>query len=367
MSSSHTWEMPSGLFADLTIKSFTTPDCDGKNGVKRKAVLNIAARPERFHNQLPARFSLFQQCGSAGMITAIRGEAMYQKIIVPLDGSTLSAGILPYVRWLTTALGLPLELLHVHDADALKPYGAPGAGLDYLEKVAAAFPQSLRVRCSVAQGNPAAVIIERASNEIETLIAMATHGYSGAARWLLGSVAQKVLHALPSDLLLSRPASDNGQVRMRTILAPLDRSLLAEQALPRVVELSDRLDLEVLLVHVTKHVYSGPPDAFLPVFGAIPNLKELWERDKAAGNQYLAEKVEQLRAKGAGRLSSRVLEGGVDGAAGEVVELARTVPDCLIAMTSRGEGGIGQWLVGSVTERVVCNSRSPVLVVRSQS
>ena len=55
---------------------------------------------------------------------------------------------------------------------------------------------------------------------------MATHGYSGAARWLLGSVAQKVLRALSSDLLLVRPQAANGDgaVELKTALVPLDCS-----------------------------------------------------------------------------------------------------------------------------------------------
>jgi nucleotide-binding universal stress UspA family protein len=121
------------------------------------------------------------------------------------------------------------------------------------------------------------------------------------------------------------------------------------------------------LLHVTKHVYAGPPDAFLPVFGAIPNLKELWEKDKAQASEYLAGKVEQLRAQGLANLSSKVIDGGVDGAAGEIIDFAQKIPGSLIAMTSHGQTGIGRWLIGSVTERVAGHSTTPVLVTRPQN
>ena len=291
---------------------------------------------------------------------------MYQKILVPLDGSTISAEILPYARWLAQRIKLPLELLHVKDPRRLAAYSIADA---YLENVARTITESTDVKCTIKQGHPAAIIIDMAHDSPGTLVAMATHGYSGAARWLLGSVAQKVLQVLPVDLLLLRPgsANDSDKVALKTFLVPLDRSPLAEKVLPPVVELRDVLNLEILLMHVTKHLYSGPPDTFNPVFGAIPNLKELWEHDVSEGTKYLSEKVEQLRAQGVVRLSSRVVEGGVDGAAGEIIDLAQNIPRCLIAMASHGQGGTGQWLVGSVTERVVCNSRSPVLVVRSLS
>jgi nucleotide-binding universal stress UspA family protein len=61
-----------------------------------------------------------------------------------------------------------------------------------------------------------------------------------------------------------------------------------------------------------------------------------------------------------------VIEGGVDGAAAEIIDAAQNISGSLIAMTSHGQTGIGRWLIGSITERVVCYSRTPVLVVRPQ-
>lgn len=292
---------------------------------------------------------------------------MYQRIVVPLDGSNLAAGVLPYVRWLARALNVPVELMYVNDPARLAPYSATIQGGDYLAKTAGSFSDTA-VKCTVENGNPAQRIIHAASAEPGTLVAMATHGYSGAARWLLGSVAEKVLRALTSDLLLVRPqgANGSGAVELKSVLVPLDRSQAAEMVLPTVSELAQLLNLEVLLVHVTKHVYTGPPDAFLPVFGAIPNLKELWEQDKAEANKYLTEKVDQLRAQGLANLSAKVIEGGVDGAAAEIIDAAQNISGSLIAMTRHGQTGIGGWLIGSITERVVCHSRAPVLVVRPQ-
>jgi nucleotide-binding universal stress UspA family protein len=293
---------------------------------------------------------------------------MYRKILVPLDGSAFSDGILPYVRWLAFALKLPVELLYVNDPGGLGSRLPKIQRGEFLEKIAASLPDTLAVKRTVEPGEPAQVIVKMAHAEAGTLVAMSTHGYSGAARWLLGSVTDKVLHAPTGDLLLVRPegASGSAAVELQTVVVPLDCSQTAENVLPAVSELAGLLHLEILLAHVTKHFYAGPPDAFLPVFGAIPDLKEIWERDKAAGNRYLSETADQLRARGVSRLSTRLLEGGVDGAAGEIIELAQKIPGSLIAMTRHGQSGIGQWLIGSVTKRVVQHSRRPVLVVRAQ-
>lgn len=294
---------------------------------------------------------------------------MYNRILVPLDGSNLAAGILPYVRWLARVLKVPVELLYVDDPARLAPYSPRMQRGDFLEKVAASFSGGANVKCTTESGSPAGVIINMASAAPGMLVGIATHGYSGAARWLLGSVAEKVLRALTSDLLLVRPhgVTAEGEAELKTVLVPLDCSAPAEKVLPTVSELAHSLDLEVQLVHVTKHVYAGPPDAFLPVFGAIPNLKELWEQDKAQASEYLAGKVAQLRAQGLAKLSSKVIDGGVDGAAGEIIDYAQKIPGTLIAMTSHGQTGIGRWLIGSVTERVVCHSTTPVLVTRPQT
>jgi nucleotide-binding universal stress UspA family protein len=57
-----------------------------------------------------------------------------------------------------------------------------------------------------------------------------------------------------------------------------------------------------------------------------------------------------------------VLEGDP---AGEIIDLANTTPNSLIAMSTRGREGIGRWVLGSVAEKVVQHSRDPVLLIRA--
>jgi nucleotide-binding universal stress UspA family protein len=291
---------------------------------------------------------------------------MYRKILVPLDGSNLSTGVLPYVRYLARALHIPVELLYVDDPALMAPR-VPALAEELFTSVAKSFSPGVKVVQILENGSPARVIIDRAGSEPNTLVTMATHGYSGAARWLLGSVAEKVSHGIASDLILLRPEhTDTGhEITLRTVLVPLDFSDTAEAILPTVAELARLLKLEILLVHVTKRFYPGPPETFAPTFGAIPNLKELWEQDSAAANAYLSEKAEELRNQGLPRVELRALAAGVDGAAGEIVDLAQQVPDSFIAMTPQGQSPIDRWLMGSVTKRVIQSTKRPVLVVRS--
>jgi nucleotide-binding universal stress UspA family protein len=290
---------------------------------------------------------------------------MYKNILVPLDGSILSEGVLPYVRSMARAIHVPVELLRVND-----PVQATVQVGEYLEKIAASFSGITDVKCTVELGNPADMIVDRAAAQPDTLIAMATHGYSGAQRWLLGSVAEKVLHAAANPLLLVRPAGGDtsGEARWKTVLVPLDGSELAEKVLPTITDLTACLKLETILVHVLVRVYFGSPDAFLPMFGAnIPNQNELWAQASSEASHYLTEKVKQLRAQGLPDVSSVLIEGSAEGPAAAIIDLARKTSDNLVIMSTHGRSGIGRWLLGSVTERVVRHSNDPVLVIRPQS
>ena len=292
---------------------------------------------------------------------------MYSKILVPLDGSTLSEGVLPYIRWLARSIHAPVELFGVNDPAQSRAY-VPTTKLDeYLEKIAASFSGITDLKCTVRLGTPADMIVDRAAAEPDTLIAMATHGYSGTRRWLLGSVAEKVLHAAPSHVLLVRPVDrdTDGEARLKSVQVPLDGSELAEKVLPAVGNLAACLSLEVVLVHVLIRFYFGSPDAFIPLFGAnIPNQQELWAQASSEASQYLAKKVEQLRAQGLPQVSSVLVEGTTEGAAVAIVDIAKKSADSLLALSTHGRSGIGRWLLGSVTERVVRHTSNPVIVIR---
>jgi nucleotide-binding universal stress UspA family protein len=291
---------------------------------------------------------------------------MYSKVLIPLDGSRLAESVLPHVRVLVKALKLPIDLLYVNDPDQ-PPACAPFMAGEYLKSIVETFGTTIVVRSVVEAGNPAATIVDVAAAEPELLIAMATHGYSGPKRWLLGSVAEKVLRAAANHVLLVRPANGEprAEAKLTTVLVPLDGSKLAEKVLPTISDLALRLNLQVVLVRVTRRIYSAPPEGFLPVFGAnVPNLKKLWEEANAEANEYLMEKANQLRRQGLTQVTPLVFESGVDGAAAAIIDLVKKTPDNFVAMCTHGESGIGNWLVGSVTERVVRHTTGPVLVIR---
>jgi len=189
---------------------------------------------------------------------------LYQKILVPLDGSELAEQVLPYVRLLGKAFRSPVELLRAFNP-VPERWANEGQGRyidqlatafrseteNYLYHVRTSFLGDLEDAVSVAahEGDPAPLIVNEADNEPNTVIAMATHGRSGITRWVMGSVTDKVLHATTTPLLVVRSRdgeTPSEEVHLKSLITPLDGSVLAEQILP----LAKALGLTVILVRI---------------------------------------------------------------------------------------------------------------------
>ncbi len=299
---------------------------------------------------------------------------MYTRILVPLDGSKTAENVLPYARTFAARLKLPVELLSVIDIAEMATHmarGRPGhidtlvedskrAAEAYLREVAKTFPGGA-ITCTVERGRAEGTIIERAASDKATLIAMATHGHSGVNRFLMGSVAEKVLRGTSNPLLLiraSEQAKTAGEAPLISIVVPLDGSELAEAVLPAAVELAKKLDLEVILFgayRIPYGAYSGA-DGYYGI-----NFEELTAAVKAETTEYLQKKANELKVRGMDKVAYESSEGP---AADEIIKVAKSKPGSLIAMSSHGRSGVQRWVLGSVTETVVRHSGNPVLVVR---
>ena len=140
----------------------------------------------------------------------------FNRILVPLDGSELAEQALPFARQLLSGGG-SLHLATVHglapvwvgvDA-AMAMAMADDAHLAtteaYLESVAARFrAQGIDVVTGVRQGDVAETLGGWAEELGADLIVMTTHGRGGLSRWLMGSVAERVVHHATIPVLLIR-------------------------------------------------------------------------------------------------------------------------------------------------------------------
>jgi nucleotide-binding universal stress UspA family protein len=139
---------------------------------------------------------------------AERQELRFQRILVPLDGSDTSAEIIPLVNELARLYESEVVLHMAVELPMVEPLVYPlmvstEDAQKLLEPYRARFP-GIRVQIAASLGSPAATIIEVAEREKVDLVAMTTHGRSGASRWAFGSVAEQAIRHCPCPLLVKR-------------------------------------------------------------------------------------------------------------------------------------------------------------------
>jgi nucleotide-binding universal stress UspA family protein/CBS domain-containing protein len=154
------------------------------------------------------------------------GNKLFQRIIVPLDGSELAEQVLPYAEVLAKTFGATVVLVRaVAPIEAEFLIGAPAGALapeagantipltadlrlntaSYLEAITSRLQsRGITVRSEHPTGRPAEVIVALARQLGTDLIAMTTHGRGGLGRAFFGSVADEVLRTAPCPVLLVR-------------------------------------------------------------------------------------------------------------------------------------------------------------------
>ncbi len=144
---------------------------------------------------------------------------MYQKILVPLDGSEFSECILEHVKVVATGCSVPqVVLLRVVEPWDPQLYYVPdnigyesqkrvqADAEDYLTKTAANLSkEGIAVETAVVNDKPAEGILDYATKNQVDLIAMSTHGRSGISRWTFGSVADRVIRESAVPMLVASP------------------------------------------------------------------------------------------------------------------------------------------------------------------
>ncbi|MBI4340387.1 MAG: universal stress protein [Chloroflexi bacterium] len=300
---------------------------------------------------------------------------MYKRILVPLDGSSLAEQVLPYARTLAAGLGSTVELLRCIEPVAAE-FSDPAHGVfldkvvenflakakEYLETVSQPFRQAgVSVSYATHEGDPATKILEEAEKEKDTLIALSTHGRSGITRWVIGSVTSKVLEMTTNPMLVIHPQADEPvqeRVKLTSMIVPLDGSKMAEQILPQVMAVARALTLKVILVRVTP----SPADYYRYMEYPVGRYQDFSKEVDLAAVQYLEETAQKIKDQGASQVERRLMHGQP---AAAVVDMAKETPEAIVAMSTHGRSGVGRWVLGSVADRVVRHSGSPVLLVRA--
>ena len=143
---------------------------------------------------------------------------MYKKILVPLDGSPLSEAALPHAEAIAKSEGAEIILLRipmipVTEFFARQPSIAiriqqeeEAAAIDYINaKMNDLKKDHIKVTAITQVGSVSDTILSVAEENHADMIAMSTHGRTGVQRWLMGSVADKVVHHAHIPVMLIHP------------------------------------------------------------------------------------------------------------------------------------------------------------------
>lgn len=266
---------------------------------------------------------------------------MYERILVPVDGSAFSEEVLPVAASLARATNARLALMRVIERDAEQEEAS--RRLKELADGLQADAHMVPGRKSVASA-----ILEEASRVPGTLVAMTTHGRSGLVEAMMGSVAQDIIRTGRDPVLAYRPrgrgADQGGDIAIDTVLLPIDGSGHSEWMQQQAGEWARALGAQLLVVQVISP--DAQPDPSIP---ATDTLESSYVRTHATelGRRYGVES------------NWEVLRGDPVEAIASFIDGRRNV---LVTMATRGRSGLKAAVLGSVTAGLLREGGVPIVI-----
>jgi len=295
---------------------------------------------------------------------------MFEKVLLPLDGSELAEMALPYGQELARKLGSELTLFHVCGLEHRQQKHMHKVYLDSLaETLRRNLEKSrpeIKVTAKIETGGPQENICTLVEKNDIGLIVMSAVGTSGIKIGrMIGSVADHICRTVPIPVMLIKPrragqTDSRGQLINR-ILLTLDGSELSQRALPVGEELADKLKVPITLFQMAHMIIPYADDLAGTYYVDYTKFSEDIE------NQIRAEMVAlegKLREKGLDVTHNVVL--GTN-AAEEIIETSKKVGADLVVISTHGRSGLSRWVLGNVAERVLQYSEIPVLLVNARA
>lgn len=266
---------------------------------------------------------------------------MYARILVPVDGSAYSAEVIPYAKALAGAHGTHLVVVRIVD----KASDHATAARD-TEKLAAQF--SAHSLCMVDSGDIADGILREAARVPDTLIAMTSHGRSGLAEVVLGSVALRLVRARRGPIVVYRPSGHTGNgsrpLQASRIVLPLDGTEASQAIAPQAAQLAAWIGVRLVVVSVI----DAAATADMHASGV-----------KVEESSYVRARANELAKQYGVEPGWEVLHGRPVDA---IVNFAREDRGTILAMSTRGRTALRSALLGSVTSACLRHAGVPIFM-----
>jgi nucleotide-binding universal stress UspA family protein len=277
------------------------------------------------------------------------------RVLIAYDGSTFAEAAIADLA----QAGLPddTEARIFHAIE--RPVDLMGESLseDACTRVQAQF-RSWTIQMETAAGHAAEMILKRAREWHADLIVLGSHGRSGLARVLLGSVSASVARDAGCSVRVVRSAERRLENAIRLLIGH-DGSPEADSVVDAVCRRSWPAGTQVQVVSVVEALVSTRADELAGIAGAVHNINV----EEYKWLQYLAGEAEQKCAKAGLIASSLVLEGHPKET---LVNEARRWNAHTIFIGARGIGVVERLFLGSVSTSVVTHAPCTVEVVRAQ-
>ena len=285
---------------------------------------------------------------------------MYQRILLPTDGSEASSTAAEAAVTLADQFDAELHVIHVletdqtaTDTDAVddSARGGEEAVQAAVELAASSGVETTRMIIEREKSVHQEILTYTAEHSIDCIV-MGTRGRSGLSlsRAVLGSVAELTLRESPVPVMTVHEETVI-DTDISSVLVPTDGSECAHTAVDHAGELARSVDATLHIIYVVE-------------IGQVPNgdrVQRLREAIEEIGEKALDLALEQVQSSTYLPTETSLLNGP------PYLEIARYAEendiDCIV-MGTHGRKGIRQFLLGSVTERVVRRVDVPVISVQ---
>jgi nucleotide-binding universal stress UspA family protein len=285
-----------------------------------------------------------------------------RNLLVATDFSQVSDAALDYALSIARRYESTVYVLHVVRPEAyeLVPAESLGSAREMVRRWAEQEMASLLISGRL-RGTPHQVLIAEGElwpavvsavekNEID-LVVLGTHGRAGAAKLLLGSIAEQVFRLSNRPVLTVGPRvrpDPGGAIDLRQILFPTDFSPWSVRALPYAVSLAEEYRARLTLLHVVENSAGGSAK------GAV------------AARKSFSKELEALLPPGADLWCEPEAAVGFGDPVRAILEVADSKKADLIVMGVRGDGAVAAHLPGSKAYLIVSRAPCPVLTVRGR-
>ena len=298
---------------------------------------------------------------------------MFNRILVPLDGSEQAEIAIPYAEELARELRSEVVLYHVPGHEHAQQERMHHMYLDRLAETVKANiargqdSSTARVTTIVEAGEPSENICKLVDEYKVDLIVMTAVSASGLKIGrMLGSVADHICRTVPIPVLLIRPQNirqvgGHGRLISR-LLIPLDGSDLSRLALPVGEELAVKLKASITLFQMARILMMYENGTGTNIVYA--NYAQFDEDEKKRVEAEMSVFDEDLKARGLD--VTHIVTSGVD-AATDTIETEKKIDADLVVMSTHGRSGLSRWVLGNVAERVLRHGEAPLLLVHARA